>query len=188
MGEVVVQLEVSVKINSSSIIKGTRLTHAVHALVAFWFSCSVSLLSDGSEFQGATLLQEKDDSPEVVLQNGILQFRSEELLVTLLLLCLWINQLCVSGVKFFFFVDLRLDTMSELHAATFHWTLVERDTSQGRHAFSIKMNEKGKKKPFPRVVPWSLLRTLAVVTGWQAHDRFQRCWILWVCRQEWSFG
>lgn len=46
------------------------------------------LLSDGSEFQGATLLQEKDDSPEVVLQNGILQLRSEELLVTLLLLCL----------------------------------------------------------------------------------------------------
>lgn len=41
------------------------------------------LLTDGSEFQSATLLQEKNDGPKVVHRSEILQFRWEELLVTI---------------------------------------------------------------------------------------------------------
>ena len=43
----------------------------------------MDFISDGSEFQSLQLLQEKADCPKVVLQDGILQFWFEELLVTL---------------------------------------------------------------------------------------------------------
>ena len=64
--------------------------------------------SVGKEFHNFTLLKEKADCPNEVLQRGTWQLWFRAPLVTLWLLCLWTNELSGSGAKLLIHLNINL--------------------------------------------------------------------------------